>query len=205
MLEDHGRGHPSPLPVVHALEPAFRAVDTKNSAERGIAAGLVDECRCFVWVHAPYGKRCVYGVSNTLLTMNLNSAFSIVGVAKKAPTHPGFLKALKRAEQVHGVGLTGFAEDLGISRQSLNNWRARGIPPREWPRVAAYLLWSVEELQGLSAPKKAPTEWPFPDIDPARFYRLTEGQQLQVQGVIIDKIAEFEAVARTPLQRLRRK
>jgi len=34
--------------------------------------------------------------------------------------------------------------------------------------------------------------WPFPDIDRERFYRLSLRQQIEIQGVVRDRIERFE-------------
>jgi hypothetical protein len=46
------------------------------------------------------------------------------------------------------------ARDIGESQQTVNNWKRRGIPPRQHAAIAQSLGWSTDELLGLTVRKR---------------------------------------------------
>jgi hypothetical protein len=88
-----------------------------------------------------------------------------------------------------GKNQTDVAAWCGVQTQAVTNWKRRGLPAEHVPVIAENLGCSIYELLGL--PSEA-TDWPFPQIPPARFHRLTAGEKLQIQGVMLDKLAELE-------------
>lgn len=116
-------------------------------------------------------------------------------------------RALVRAKLL-GMNQTEFADALDLSSpQVFNNWRRRGMPPAYHHKAAMLLDWSVEELLGTEA-KQPQSEWPFQKIPPARITRLTEGQKMQLEGVMLDKLHDIETpslpVPRRPRRRASR-
>jgi len=47
------------------------------------------------------------------------------------------------------------ARALDTSEQRINNWKRRGVPPKQHAAVAAALGWSVDRLIGLDEPQRA--------------------------------------------------
>jgi hypothetical protein len=81
--------------------------------------------------------------------------------------------------------------ELNESPQSINNWRRiRGIPSAKLPAIAILLGSTVERLVG--ATDAAPADWPFTKITPDRLSRLSAGQLMQAEGVLLDKLNELE-------------
>lgn len=105
-----------------------------------------------------------------------------------------YARVRARMEELEMAWPSGLADEINVSAQRVNNWRHRGIPGRMHARVAEVLDWTVDQLLGKAPPNKdnEPT-WPFPSIPAYRFNRLSEGERLAVQGVMVDKIAEIEA------------
>ena len=100
-------------------------------------------------------------------------------------------RALRRARS-RGLNQTELANALGVDPQHITNWKRRGMPPEYHAKSADALDWSVDELLGRDASKMLDNDWPFPEIDARRISRMTRGEILQLQGVLIDKMAEIE-------------
>jgi len=98
-------------------------------------------------------------------------------------------------ERMKALGLrwpSGLAKALNESPQRMNNWKTRGVPPAMHIRVATALGWSVDQLLG-NEPTTDGAQWPFPGIPAERFRRLSPGEQMIVQGRMIDAIIKIEA------------
>lgn len=108
-------------------------------------------------------------------------------------------RALKRAEAI-GLSQTDLAERLGLLPQNVNNWRRRGMPAAQHAKVAKILGWTVEQLLGHPAASN-PAEWPFPEIPLARIQKLTQGQKLRVQGVLLDELDTIDRPPEIPRRR----
>jgi transcriptional regulator with XRE-family HTH domain len=86
-----------------------------------------------------------------------------------------------------------------ISWQTVQQWeKGTSAPKRKrLEHVAAVLGLSVEELlpseNGTMRPSIATSDWPFPQIDRARFEALELWQRTEIQGVVRERIKEFEA------------
>jgi hypothetical protein len=101
-----------------------------------------------------------------------------------------------RLAKVMGKTQGDIAEWCGVQAQAVTNWKARDdMPAKHLLPCAEHLGCSIYDLLGLPADN---TDWPFPAIPPARFHRLTAGAKLQVQGVMLDKIAELEQLRPNP-------
>lgn len=128
-------------------------------------------------------------------------------VAKTKSTGPDspIERALARATQL-GMSQTSFADTLGLeSPQTLNNWRRRGIPRAQYYNVAKVLDWTIEELLGDAPPSPRSAEWPFPAIPPARITRLTPGQRMRLQGVLMDELDQLDSPQGRSLPRRRKR
>jgi hypothetical protein len=89
------------------------------------------------------------------------------------------------------------AEQLDVSAQVLANWKARGVPPSRYRALADVLGLTVDQIEGVAPlPWESESGWPFPDIDQARYLRLTEMQKGEIQRKVRELISEFE-VGRT--------
>lgn len=87
------------------------------------------------------------------------------------------------------------AQQLGVGTQAVTNWKLRGsVPTGQYRALADLLHLTVEQIEGRApAPWEKGDGWPFPDIDRARFDRLTEMQQGEIQGEVRKLIEKFEA------------
>ena len=72
----------------------------------------------------------------------------------------------------------GFAKGLGVDIAEFS------------PRLASEVAKSAEYLQSNHGNLG---HWPFPDIDRARFERLSPRQQIEIQGVVRERIERFES------------
>jgi len=79
------------------------------------------------------------------------------------------------------------------------------MPRAEFYNVAKVLEWTIEELLGDGPPSPPSAEWPFPAIPPARLARLTPGQRMRLQGVLMDELDQLNNPPTRSLPRRRRK
>lgn len=83
----------------------------------------------------------------------------------------------------------------GLSQQALSNLESRDSKTSE---VAAQLADVLEIslawlVSGLGKPE--PEDWPFPGIERSRFDALTRDQQIEIQGLVRERIEKFEGDA----------
>jgi hypothetical protein len=77
---------------------------------------------------------------------------------------------------------------LGASKQTIHNWKTRGIPKQIYPDVAAQLGWSVDQLLGIAdAPKTATS--PVVAEHQRLFEALGEQQQEAVHAFMLRMLA----------------
>ena len=87
------------------------------------------------------------------------------------------------------------AKRLDVTAQAVTNWKKEGVPDQQLDPLRGILGLTYAQLKG---EEPLPWErqdgaWPFPDIDPARFFNLTEKQQGEIQGKVRETIEAFEA------------
>lgn len=100
--------------------------------------------------------------------------------------------ALAMAEK-RGMNQNAFRIALNVSAGVMTNWkRRRTIPADQHEHVAEVLKCSIDELLGRSPPTM-PTEWPFKGVHPTRFYNLTAGERMRLEGLLVDEIAKIES------------
>jgi hypothetical protein len=131
-------------------------------------------------------------MSNTPLTVSLNAAFRMA----PAMTPERAQIVARVTERLNAIrkDWSWLGRQLGESPQTMNNWRnERGVPAAKYAAVAKVLGWKVERLLGKEA--EDPDEWPFPHIPPSRFDRLNDGQLLQLEGVLLEKLDEFDSAS----------
>lgn len=89
------------------------------------------------------------------------------------------------------------ADRLGVSAQVMTNWKLRGkVPPARFRSIADALGLTVDQLEHAAPlPWEVNTGWPFPDIDQARYERLTSLQKGGIQQKVSEMIAAFEAAS----------
>lgn len=87
------------------------------------------------------------------------------------------------------------ATQLGIRAQAVTNWKTRGVPKTQYEALADLLGLSLEQIAGRAPPpwEAEAGGWPFPDIDSARWARLTELQKGEIQAKVRELIAMFES------------
>lgn len=84
----------------------------------------------------------------------------------------------------------------GLTQQSLSNLETRDSRTSEYAlRIADALGVSIRWLLDGDGVRDEP-EWPFPDIERARFYRLTPNERIEVQAVARERIEKFETALR---------
>ena len=128
-------------------------------------------------------------MSNVAFTKALNSMFSIRPCMDAQ--RRGILDRIEREMHRLNMSWGDLGKALNESPQRMNNYRTRGLTEAMHERVAGVFGWSVDQL--LDREPISDGEWPFPDVPAQRFRRLTPGEQLAVQGAMIDKMAEIEA------------
>lgn len=85
-----------------------------------------------------------------------------------------------------------------ISWQTVQQWGKGASAPKRTrlEHVAAVLGISIEELLPSEHSPAQPlrrSDWPFPQLEKARFDRLEPWQQIEIQGAVRNKLKEFEA------------
>lgn len=87
------------------------------------------------------------------------------------------------------------AVQLGIGEQAITNWKTRGVPKGRYLEIADLLGLTVKQVAGQEPPPWANEKgnWPFPDIDPARWMALNDYQRGEVQGEVRKLVERFEA------------
>jgi transcriptional regulator with XRE-family HTH domain len=131
-------------------------------------------------------KHSVYTMSNAAFNTPLNRLFRVSNM-KTRPID----RALKRAKD-RGLNQSQLAGLLDVDPQHITNWKSRGLPPEWHERMADVLDWSLDELLGRPPTSTLSKDWPFPELDIRRIERLTQGELLQIQGVVLDRLAELE-------------
>lgn len=64
-------------------------------------------------------------------------------------------RVLSRALQL-GMNQTALAQALGETRQTISNWKSRGVPADKFTALADVLNWSMDELLGREKPVARP-------------------------------------------------
>lgn len=83
----------------------------------------------------------------------------------------------------------------------VQKWKATNTqPPIEVSRrLATHDGYSVEWLVSGLGEKKiavAPADWPFDRISPSRYWHLTEGQRIAIEGKLLGEIVDIENAAK---------
>lgn len=100
-------------------------------------------------------KHSVYKKSNRLFTTPINRTFTVVGM--ESADDPLMAYVLELASK-KGWNQDEFARQIGVSdRQTVNNWKRRGVPPKNHSRIAKALDMTVEQLLARE-PIKGPRE-----------------------------------------------
>lgn len=86
------------------------------------------------------------------------------------------------------------AGQLKLKAQAITNWKDRGVPKGRYEELAEILGLTMEQIAG-----KAPapweitgSEWPFTDIGPARWARLSDRQRWEIELRVRDMVENFE-------------
>jgi transcriptional regulator with XRE-family HTH domain len=145
--------------------------------------------------------RRVYSASNETFTSRLHSAFTL-----PAMTDEVIDRALKIAKDRHGWNQPEFAQRIGAEKQHITNWKARGMPPARYAKVANVLGITVDELLGNKPAKQTtsanrisePTVVAY-DVKltesavmfAAEWAKLPPALQAQVQSLVHSMVAEL--------------
>jgi hypothetical protein len=80
-----------------------------------------------------------------------------------------------------------------ITPQAVSNWKKRGVPPARYGDLADLFELTTDQVAGRAPlPWEKKAGWPFHDIVPARFERLTERQKGAIEAKVREMIAEFD-------------
>lgn len=148
MLNHYGGRDAPALPVVDSLQHASIGREAKQLGKSGIPTGCGDEVACFDGCHSRDCKHSVYAMSNSLCTRPLNRPFIIRTVV----TTLRQWDIVQRLLDAKGWSNSDLARAIGASRQTVNNWQARGaIPARNHKQVAECLGVTIDQLVGRTA------------------------------------------------------
>lgn len=157
MIEHHSWRQPSPLPIVDPLLEARLQIDSEELCEGGITAGRLNQAGGLGWVHDRNINTTFMDKSNEMFINGFNGLFSLEAMPE-APQEPPakpietpidrFLRWAGWTGSDGERSLAAIAEDWGISPQNLNNWKRRGMPPYEIPRLAAKYEKPIEVALG---------------------------------------------------------
>jgi len=103
-------------------------------------------------VMTPERTLSVYSVSNGLCTRGAHALCTFGRMADPTAEYVFALAAQRGWSQVE------FAEKVSQTKQSVTNWRSRGIPPKHHAKVARVFGITVEELLAAGKAAKGPRE-----------------------------------------------
>lgn len=83
------------------------------------------------------------------------------------------------------------AASLDVTPQAVHKWKKDGVPPRRYREIATLLGLTIDQLEGLE-PLPWDRGWPFPDIEPERYYALTLNAKALVQRRFMEALEELE-------------
>lgn len=83
------------------------------------------------------------------------------------------------------------AASLHVTPQAVHNWKKDGVPHRRFRDIAGLLGLSIDQLEGLT-PLPWDQGWPFPDLEPERYYSLTLKEKELVQRHLLEALDEIE-------------
>lgn len=91
----------------------------------------------------------------------------------------------------YGLGTQGNISHYFAGRRPLTLDVARAVADHLGCRIEDFSPRLAKELKRQSSLM----EWPFPRIDPARWWRLTPGQKLRIEGMVEGEIVDIEEVS----------
>lgn len=143
-----------------------------------------------------HSKRGVYRLSNSPFTAARSGPHRVGAVTDVLYTK----KVLDMAAE-RGMNQQAFREAMNVSTGVMTNWKGRKtIPPTQHAKVAEVLKCSLDELLGRAKPS-IPAGWPFSRIHPTRFYNLSEGERMRLEGFLVDELVKIEAERRQKPQK----
>ena len=86
-----------------------------------------------------------------------------------------------------------FGETYGVGNQSAVGQFLRGEVPLSMKAAAGFAKGLGCEISDFSPRLARQVGWPFPGIDRERFDQLSRDQQIEIQGVVRERIEIFEA------------
>jgi hypothetical protein len=85
------------------------------------------------------------------------------------------------------------ADSLHLTPQAIHKWQKNGVPPKRYRDVATLLGLTVDQLEGL-APLPWDRGWPFPDIEPERYYALQLRDKELLQRRVLQELERIERI-----------
>ena len=146
MLQHHGRRNAAALPVVHSLLKSGGFSDAQQPGKGCITTYGFDEVSGFFGIHASDSKQLVYAMSNVLCTTHVNGSFRLPAM----PSRP--IDKVLEEQKARDLNDTETAAALGVTKQVFTNWKSRGVPPKEYRRVAHFCRMTVDEMLGNGRP-----------------------------------------------------
>lgn len=83
------------------------------------------------------------------------------------------------------------ADAMRVTPQAVHRWKKDGVPARRFRDLANLLGLTIDQLEGLE-PLPWDRGWPFPDIEPERYYALSLKEKQIVQQMLQHALAEVE-------------
>lgn len=139
---DRGR-NAAALPVHDALDGPALLADTDELGERRSSPGLFDDRSGLSCIHGPDGTPIVYPNQPNLCTRNVHIACSVTAVSTTV-----FQRMLELALARKGWDRVRLQKELDVSKQTMTNWQARGVPPGKYRLIATTIGCSLDELAG---------------------------------------------------------
>lgn len=193
MLENHGRRNAAGAPVADALLGGATTETQQPSDTR--RAVVVDDQSDIAWVH---GRRNVHGSFTSRKRVVYPAVRGTQYVYGMGATGDVFQRMLSLALERRGWDRAQLTRELDKRRQDLTNWKSRGIPPRELPRIARTIGCTVEELLGTETAPPAPavppppSSWPFEILRPEDLQGLTPRQLIEAEALLRAYLADLK-------------
>jgi hypothetical protein len=88
------------------------------------------------------------------------------------------------------------ARGENVSPQAVGNWKKRGVPGNRFIVLGEILHLTPRQVAGLDPlPWEVAEGWPFPEIDQARFTKLSPTQVGEIQAEVRKLLEKFEREA----------
>lgn len=160
VVDDYLSGQSAALPVGYPLRVVLLSVDAEKLGESQVSTGSFDYPSGLFLVHGGDLNMLLKPSSNTLCKSLVNEPFTITAMPPPS-TSQNVLSKLKDWVKRERLKPGEAAERLDVEHGRYTNWLRRGVPPKEYPRVAKAIGCTLDELLAGSPTSSAPP--PPPD------------------------------------------